>query len=302
MSAASEVRFWVPRYWGTWLLIGLLRLLAPLDTKNQVRLGKVLGWMAFYLIAQRRRIAEVNIRLCFPELSEQEQKALVRRCISENVIGLLETARAWFADPESIRPQLEVEGLDHLRAAEAQGRGVIVVGAHYTALDLGSVMASRYLEFCGMYRPHKNALMDKTMREARSRVARIIDREDMRAFVRALKSGEIVWYAPDQDYGSRVSVFAPFFGIMAATIKTTARLAQINQSPVIVLSYHRKTDNSGYLMCFSEPLDEFPSGDEVADATRINLALEQEIRRCPEQYMWVHRRFKTRPHEEKGFY
>lgn len=301
MNKAKE-RFLAPIYWSTWLAIGILKCLAPLSIRNQVRVGKVIGWLAYRLVKRRRQITEVNIRLCFPELDEAAQKKLVKDCINENAIGLIETARAWFTDPDTIRGQMEVHGLDHLQKAHALGRGVIVIGGHYSALDLGSVMASRYVDFNGMYRPHKNPLMDKVMRESRLRVARIVDRADMRTIIRTLKAGEYLWYAPDQDYGAAVSVFAPFFGVEAATIKTTTKLAQINQSPVLVLSYHRKADNSGYVMRFGEPLEGFPSGDEVVDATRINQALEQEIRRCPEQYMWVHRRFKTRPPGEKSFY
>lgn len=295
-------RFLAPRYWGTWLAIGLLRLLAPLSIKNQVRIGKVIGRLAYLLAARRRKITAVNIRLCFPELDAKQQKQLVKDCINENAIGLVETARAWFADPETIRGQLEVIGLEHLQAAHSLGKGVIVIGGHYSTLDLGSVMASRYVDFNGMYRPHKNPLMDKIMRESRLRVGKIVDRADMRTIIRALKAGEYLWYAPDQDYGAAVSVFAPFFGVEAATIKTTSKLAQINDSPVLVLSYHRKPDNSGYVMRFNPPLEGFPSGNEVDDAARVNQALEQEIRRCPEQYMWVHRRFKTRPQGQAGFY
>ena len=305
MTAKAEPgqqRFLAPRYWGTWLAIGILKLLAPLSIKNQVRVGKVIGVLAYRLAKRRRKITEVNIRLCFPELDEAAQKKLIRDCINENAIGLVETARAWFADPESIRPQLEVKGLEHLHKAHDLGRGVIVIGGHYTALDLGAVMASRYVDFNGMYRPHKNPLMDKVMRESRLRVAKIVDRADMRTIIRTLKAGEYLWYAPDQDYGAAVSVFAPFFGVEAATIKTTTRLAQINDSPVLVLSYHRKPDNSGYVMRFNPPLEGFPCGDEVVDATRINAELEREIRRCPEQYMWLHRRFKTRPQGQPGFY
>lgn len=303
MSKDSKAaNFLMPKYWGTWLTIGLLKLLAPLGIKNQVRVGTVIGKLAYRLVKRRRKVTEVNIRLCFPELDADAQEKLVKSCLIENAIGFIETARAWFADPATIDSQLEVEGLENLRQAMAAGRGVLVIGAHYTPLDLGAVMASRYIEFNGMYRPHKNALMDKVMRESRLKVAKIVDRQDMRTIVRALKGGEAIWYAPDQDYGVEVSVFAPFFGVRAATIKTTSKLATINDSPVLILSYHRKPDNSGYIMRFSKPLDAFPSGDEVEDATLINRKLEEEIRRCPAQYMWVHRRFKTRPPGDKGFY
>jgi len=303
VSATERPRcFWGPRYWITWLALGVLRLLAPLSTPNQVRVGRVLGRLAYRLIPRRRHIAAVNIRLCFPELDAAAQRRLVVRCMEENAIGLLETARAWFVDPATIDGQLEVVGLDHLQRSQALGRGVIVIGAHYSCLDLGSVMASRLVRFTCMYRPHKNALMERVMCRARRRLCHLVDRRDMRAVVRVLKGGGVLWYAPDQDYGARVSVFAPFFGVPAATIATPSKLARVNNSPVLLVTYQRKADQSGYQLRFGEPLAGFPSGSEVADAARINAAIEAEIRRYPAQYMWVHRRFKTRPPGESGFY
>ena len=293
----------MPKYWGTWVGLGLLRVLGRLSLKNQVRAGTFIGHLGYWLVARRRKITEVNIRLCFPELDAKEQKQLAKDCVIQNAIGLIETARAWFADPATIDAEMEVDGFEHVQEALAKGKGVLVIGGHYSTLDIGCLITSRLLdEFYGMYRPQKNALMDKTMRESRLRLGKIIDRRDMRNIVRALKGGKFVWYAPDQDYGQDVSVFAPFFGVPAATIKTTTKLAQINDSPVLIVSYHRKKDNSGYIMHFSPELKDFPSGDEVADATRINQELEKEIRKCPAQYMWVHRRFKTRPPGEPGFY
>lgn len=295
--------FLAPKYWGTWAGIGLLHLFARLSLKKQVSVGTLIGHLGYFLIPRRRKITEVNIRLCFPELDEEARKKLVKDCMIENAIGLIETARAWFADPATIDNEMEVTGFEHVQSALAQGRGLLVIGGHYSCLDMGALMTSRIMdEFYGMYRPQKNALMDKIMRESRLRHGKIIDRQDMRTIVRALKSNKFVWYAPDQDYGAEVSVFAPFFGVQAATIKTTSKLAQINSSPVLITSYHRKPDNSGYILRFSPVLEGFPTGDEVADAARINLELEKEIRKCPAQYMWVHRRFKTRPPGEPGFY
>jgi len=302
-SEKQPENFLAPKYWAAWAGIGLLRLFARLSLANQVRVGSCIGHIGFRLARRRRKITEVNIRLCFPELDEQAREKLVKDCMIENAIGLVETARAWFADPATIDAEMEVVGFENVQTALAQGKGLLVIGGHYSTLDIGCLITSRLLdEFYAMYRPQKNALMDKTMRESRLRLGNIIDRRDMRTIVRALKGGKFVWYAPDQDYGAEVSVFAPFFGVTAATIKTTTKLAQINDSPVLITSYHRKPDNSGYILRFGEVLQGFPSGDEVTDATRINQELEKEIRRCPAQYMWVHRRFKTRPPGETDFY
>jgi KDO2-lipid IV(A) lauroyltransferase len=269
----------------------------------QYGLGRVLGKLLYRFGKRRRHIAEVNVALCFPELSKDEQHILVKKVFAENAIGFIETAVSWFRKPSYSYQRITVEGLEHLEAAKKLGRGVILVGSHFSTLDLGGLLVTAHTQLDASYRPQKNQLINDVMIKSRQAfLERVISHKNMREVLKSLKDGHVLWYAPDQDYGRKASVFAPFFGINAATIKFTAKLSKFNNSPVVILGHYRKADDSGYVVSYSKALEGFPSGDDVADATKVNEGIEREIRKCPEQYMWVHRRFKTRPEGEDGFY
>lgn len=283
--------------------IGVIWLIVWLPRPMQYALGRVFGKLLYRLSARRRRITEVNIKLCFPELTAEQQHQLVKKTFAENAIGFIEIAVSWFRDPAASRKLMTVEGLENLDAAKKLGRGVLLVGAHYSMLDFGALLLTAVTDMDAMYRPHQNPTIDRLIKRSREKFCEnVVDRKNMRQVVKCFKQGHVFWYAPDQDYGKEVSVFAPFFGISAATVKYTSKLATITNSPVIILGTHRKEDNSGYIISFSKPLEGYPSGDDVKDATQVNLALEQQIRKYPAQYMWVHRRFKTRPEGEESFY
>ena len=279
-----------------WLVVRLPRSL-------QYSIGRFIGKLLHRFATKRRHITEVNIRLCFPELSASEQRQLVKDVFAENAIGFIEIAASWFRSAEFLQKYLTVEGLDNLLSAKAQGKGVLLVGAHYSTLDLGALFVSTVSKLDSIYRPHNNATIDKIMLKSRHRFCEnMVSKRNLRGVIKSLKNGSVFWYAPDQSYGEDVSVFAPFFGVTASTVKFTAKIAKTVDCPVVILSHHRKSDDSGYIVRFSKPLDDFPSGDDVADATRINLALENEIRKYPAQYMWVHRRFKVQPEGVESFY
>ena len=281
----------------------LAKTIVFLPRPMQYGLGRVLGKILYRFGKRRRHIAEVNVALCFPELSKDEQHSLVKKVFAENAIGFIETAVSWFRKPSYSYEGITVEGLEHLEAAKKLGRGVILVGSHFSTLDLGGLLVTAHTKLDASYRPQKNKLINDVMIKSRQGfLDRVINHRNMREVLKSLKDGHVLWYAPDQDYGRKVSVFAPFFGINAATIKFTAKLAKFNNSPVVILGHYRKADDSGYVVSYSKALEGFPSGDDVADATQVNEGIEREIRKCPEQYMWVHRRFKTRPEGEDGFY
>lgn len=281
----------------------LAKAIVWLPRPMQYGLGRVLGKLLYRFGKRRRHIAEVNVALCFPELSKDEQHTLVKKVFAENAIGFIETAVSWFRKPSYSYQDITVEGLEHLEAAKKLGRGVILVGSHFSTLDLGGLLVAAHTKLDASYRPQKNKLINDVMIKSRQGfLERVISHKNMREVLKSLKDGHVLWYAPDQDYGRKVSVFAPFFGINAATIKFTAKLAKFNNSPVVILGHYRKADDSGYVVSYSKALEGFPSGDDVADATQVNEGIEREIRKCPEQYMWVHRRFKTRPEGEDGFY
>lgn len=302
-SSDDHQAFSHPKFWPTWILIFFLKFLASRRHATLIKTGRLLGKVGYRLVKRRRHIAETNIALCFPELSKEEQAELVKATMIENVIGMLETVWAWYGDTSDMTERLTIEGAEHLKSAIAKGRGVVLVGAHYTTLDLGGVMIKPVAPLSVIYAANKNPLLDKFIYEGRMKnLKRAIDRYDMRAMVRALRKGDVLWYSPDQDYGASLSVFAPFFGIEAAGIKTTSKLASFNDSPVVIVSNHRESDDIHYRLRFTPALENYPSGDDIADVTRINEALEKEIRRCPSQYMWVHRRFKTRPEGASSVY
>ena len=292
-----------PRYWLTWIGLASMVIIAHLPYRMAMMAGKLLGYLLYYLGHRRRRITTINIGLCFPELSDQEKKKLIKQSIIDNGLGFAELCISWF-NYQSIKPEMiEIQGGQNLIDAVEEGRGVILVGAHYTTLDLGGVLVGQVHKAGVMYRSNKNPLFDLVLRSSRKKFCdTVIERGDMRAVIRFIKDAGVLWYAPDQDYGPKQAVFAPFFDIEAATITVIPRLVKVNNSPVIILSHHRKPNNKGYILCFSKPLENFPSGDDRSDASKINQMLETEIRKYPAQYMWLHRRFKTRPEGEARIY
>ncbi len=292
-----------PRYWMTWSGLACMAMIAHLPDRITMFTGKLVGYLFYYFGRSRRGITAINIKMCFPELTGSQQGNLTKRTTIDTGIGFAEMCIAWFNHQRIRADMVEMTGEQNLIDAVALGRGVILVGAHYTTLDLGGVLMAKYHKVGVMYRANKNALFDLVMRSSRDKFCEeVIERSDMRAVIRFIKKGGVMWYAPDQDYGRKQSVFAPFFGIEAASINVIPRLVKINNSPVLILSHHRNADGRGYTLSISEPLKNFPSGDDRADATVINSALETQIRKFPEQYMWLHRRFKTRPDGEEKLY
>jgi KDO2-lipid IV(A) lauroyltransferase len=198
---------------------------------------------------------------------------------------------------------VQVNGAKHLIEARSLGRGVLLVAGHFTALDIFSQAIAAIADTDVMYRENKNAAWEWLQLQGRKHYFKaVIERSDIRETLRRLKAGDIVWYAPDQDYGAKHSVFAPFFGIQAASITATPRIARFNNSPVVFMTHYRNESNIGWTMTFYPMLEDFPSGNDVSDATRINALVEDAVRRHPAQYLWMHRRFKTRPPGEARFY
>nr|WP_300306334.1 LpxL/LpxP family Kdo(2)-lipid IV(A) lauroyl/palmitoleoyl acyltransferase [Halomonas sp.] len=298
-DAPKKNHFIHPRYWPTWLAITGMRVSAWLPWRVKLALGKSVGLLAWRFAKRRRQITETNIRLCFPELDEEAQAQLVKDSFIANGIGIFETATGWCRDPEHMRHRVTFKGQEHMARVEEAGKGALIIGIHFSTLDLGGALHSLFFPADVVYRPHDNALFEQFMTRARNGIfGTSIDRHDLRGVVRRIKGGHHVWYSPDQDFGRDASVFAPFFGIEAASIKLTGKIARMTGAPVMPLIFHRNPDNTTYSLEYLPALENYPSGDEVADATRINQVIEQAIRRSPEQYLWMHRRFKTRPNRD----
>ena len=274
-------------------------VLCSLPPAARWRMGALLGKLTYYLARRRRHIVAVNIRLCFPQLNPTALRQLVKDNFRSSGISLVETALAWFKPVNNFRALVDVHGLEHLKAAQAQGRGVILLGIHLSSLDLcGAVLAS-HLPFDIMYRRNKNKLLEAVMTRGRQRHFPLaIERSDVRQVIKRLRQGHTVWYGADQDYGRKHSIFAPFFDLPTATITATSRIAKITQSPVVCFSHYRHLDSGRYSIQLSPPLDNFPTEDLHADCTRVNTWVEDAIKVSPEQYWWLHRRFKTRPDGE----
>lgn len=288
-----------PRYWLLWLGFACMWLIAHLPFRLQMALGSLTGFFMYYLFRHRRHITEVNLQLCFPEKTHEERKRMMRKVFDSVGKGLIETALAWWASDAHFKNLHTIEGLEHLDAALAEGRGVILLSGHFTSLEVGGRILAQHRPFAVMYREHRNPLYEHIMRHHRKvHFKDAIPRTDVRRCVRALKDNQPLWYAPDQDYGRKHSVFAPFFGVQAAMITATARFAKLSGARVVPFFQERLADGSGYALRLYPPLADFPTGDDVADATTIHGIIENEIRKFPEQYLWVHRRFKTRPQGE----
>lgn len=284
-----------PRHWPLWIGFGILWIVAHLPIRVQFWLGRQIGRVGYRFARQRRHIAAVNIALCLPELDDAARAALLRANFTATGIGAIETAIAWFGDLERYRPRFTVEGFELLTAAQRRGRGVVLVGAHFTSFELAGALLGQITPFDVLYRFNNNPVIESIMRRGRQRrYGEVIERSQVRVALQRLKQGHTIWYAADQDYGRRVSVFAPFFGVPAATITATARFAQFNSSAVIFVSHFNDPNTRTWTMHFRE-IPDYPAGVDKEDAARINAVIEEEIRRHPEQYLWMHRRFKTRP-------
>jgi KDO2-lipid IV(A) lauroyltransferase len=272
----------------------VLCLIAWLPFRLRMATGTLLGLATYMAARERRYITGINIALCFPELDAAAQAALVRRCFIDNGIGLIETATGWVRPPSHFLAQVKLSGTQYLDAALATGRGVLMLGAHYSTLDFGANLLSMHYPFAVTYRAHKNPLFDAFMLRGRLRNCNgVFDRKDIRGAFRHLKQNKILWYAPDQDYGPEQAVFVPFFGQIAATITAASRFAGFNASPVVLVRQHRDNRRKLYELDFIPLTPPLPSGDDTFDATYINVAVERAIRMEPSQYLWMHKRFKT---------
>jgi len=291
--------FMHPRWWPTWLTVFLMWLIAQLPIRVQYWLGKILGDLSWQFLNTRRHITEVNIRLCFPELDERQQRSLVRQAFQANGIGIMELGLAWFRNPKHFLNITDVHGLHHLDDALAKGRGVLLLGGHYSTLDLGGSLVTEFIDSDVMQRDHNNPLLNAVMTRARERrYGQVLDSKNLRGLLKRLKHNRVVWYATDQDYGRKDIVFAPFFGTPAGSITATSRIAKHSGCMVVPFSHFRRKDQAGYDIYFHPALKDFPTGDDLADATIVNQTIESEIRKHPEQYLWMHRRFKTRPSDQ----
>jgi len=293
-----------PRHWPGWLAAGFLWLLGKAPRGLGMALSVPLGWLMARLMKGRRRIARRNLERCFPELDETRREALIDGCFRALGRMPFEVAWCWSASDERMRRMARCEGLASALDAYAEQRGVLLITAHVTCLDIGARQAALDLPRAGgIYRPLRSPVLEWYQNRSRGKyAAALISKRDLRSAIRYLKGGGMLWYAPDQDFGRRQSLFVPFFGIPAATLTATARLVELTGCRVVPMFPRYDEATGQYVVQFHPALENFPTGDIIADLTRVNAMLEEQVRKAPEQYWWIHRRFKTRPEGEPPFY
>jgi len=293
-------KFLHPRFWPSWLGLLLMRITVFLPVKIQLLLGNVLGALMGTFMRRRVNIAERNLALCFPELSKEQRAVLLKKNMEAMGMLLIETALSWWSSDKKLLKRVRYVGLEHLEQALNRGKGVIVVTGHYTSMEIGGRLLGLKNPGYVFFRPMKNLLLNEVMMAARKRNSEgVILRDDPRAMLRLLRQGKAVWYAPDQDFGQKLSIFATFFGVQAATIPSTGKMAKMSGAAIVPFVPKRELDGSYTLTC-SPALTDYPQGDDIKDAQRINDVIEAEVRKMPEQYFWIHRRFKTQPEGKKG--
>jgi len=265
--------------------------------------GKSLGNVLSVLVGKFSRTARRNLELCLPDLTPDEREWLVARHFHSLGIALFETALSWWGSDERILKLAKMEGREHLDAALAKGKGVILLSAHFTTLEIGARIIAATTPINIMYRPSNNPLLAHFLARNRSRhTRRAIRRDDVRTLVTALRANEIVWYAPDQSYRKKGAQMVRLFGIPAATNTATSRLAAMTGAAIVPYFVERLPGTRGYRAVIHPALEDFPSDSPVADAERFNSLIEQQVRLVPEQYLWIHRRFKGLTDDYPDYY
>jgi KDO2-lipid IV(A) lauroyltransferase len=296
-DALSLRRFWQPRFWPTWGLLLGMRGLALLPLPAQMRTGRFLGRLLGRAKRRERRTAGRNLEVCFPELTASAREALLDRHFESAGLSIVEMAIGWYSPLRKLRRIVEVRGREHLDAARNNGQGVLLIGAHFTSLEVGvAILEDFRAPISCMYRPQRNPMIDVMIRRGRSRFAATqIPRDDVRALIRRLREKDVVIYLPDQTYLGNQSAMIPFFGEPAVTNIAASKLAKITGAGVLTYFFRRRDDDSGYVVDIGAPLEDFPTDDAVRDTARLVALLEAYIRRVPDQYLWLYKKFKKRP-------
>ena len=286
-----------------WFTFGFLRLVSLFPYRFQLKLGKLLGRAIKLISGKRQRVVEINLELCFPEKSAEERERIKVECYESIGIALIELAMCWWWSEKRLKSLVEVRGIEHLEAVLASGQGAILLSGHFTSLEIGGRLFTLTTPMQVMYRTQRNALFDSYLYSKRSSyLENVISRKSTRQLIKGIKKLIPTWYAPDQNFTNERNIFAPFMGIPAATITASSRLVQSSGCAMLPFYTYRKPDGSGYILTIEPPLENFPSGDDLADATAINASIEKFARVHPEQYMWIHQRFKNRPEGESPIY
>ncbi len=280
----------------TRIVLALLWLLHFLPLPLLARIGRGFGRLLYLFGHQRRRVALTNLRLCFPDKTQAEREAMAAAHFAAFGRSFIERGLLWWAGPERIRRLVRVRGLEHLKALE--GRPVILLVPHFVALDMGWTRLALEQDMVGIYANQKNLLFNAALYRGRGRFGNQImlsRQEGTRPAIRAMRQGRPFFYLPDMDYGQRDTIFVPFFGVQAATITGLSRLSRMCGAAVVPCLTRMFENGSGYEVELLEAWANYPGESIEADTRRMNAAIEEWVRQMPEQYFWLHKRFKTRP-------
>jgi len=283
------------------LALRLLRTISAVPHEWLVVFGNVLGSLVYWLAAPRRRIARTNLRLCFPNLSEEERALISKAHFRYFARSFFDRFVLWYQPPERIRDLVQLRGIEHLEAVA--GRPVILLAPHFVGLDAGGTRLTIDRQVMSMFANQKNQVLNEAMRAGRTRFndAVLLSRQEgLRTAIRMMRDGVPFYFLPDMDLGPRDSVFVPFFGVPAATVTSMARLAQMTKA--VVVPCVTEMTAHGYITRLYPAWENYPGDDLVAATTRMNQFIEARAVEMPAQYLWTHKRFKTRPPGERGFY
>jgi KDO2-lipid IV(A) lauroyltransferase len=303
MTPVSLTTFLRPRYWYAWPVLALLVLSAWLPVRVLWLLGSGLGWLFALMPSPSCRIAARNIELCFPDLDPAERRKLVRRHFRYCGLAVLSLGFTFFAPLWRLKRVVRLEGRENFDAARAAGKNIILLAPHFITLDIGGMRAGYDKNLVCMYRQARDPLLEYLFQRRTRTGAVLVDRlANLKSLLRYIREGRPFYYLPDQDMGERASVFVPFFGIPAATVTALSRIAGSTNAAVVPCVSRILPNGKGFEVRFHPALRDFPTGDPVADAARMNREIEVWVRQMPEQYMWSYRRFKTRPNQEPSLY
>ncbi|MBA6351616.1 MULTISPECIES: LpxL/LpxP family Kdo(2)-lipid IV(A) lauroyl/palmitoleoyl acyltransferase [unclassified Colwellia] len=294
-----KISFLLPKYWLTWFGVIVLYTISWLPYKLQLMLGRMLGRLLYKIGSSRKTVAMKNLQLCFPEMSAQERTRILKKNFENTGIALFETGMGWWWPDWRVRRKTKIVGLEHLEKAHREGKGVLLLTMHYLSVEINCRGMGTGHPTVVFYRPHNNQLMEFFQFRGRGRSNKyMLGKRDVKGLMKALRDKEVCIYLPDQDYGRNRSLFVPFFAVPdAATTTGTLIFARQKNVQSHILIPTRNDDGSGYTLEIKPMMENFPTDNDEADVIRINQELEKAIMFKPEQYMWLHRRFKTRPNE-----
>ena len=292
------------RYLGSWVALGLLRFLSFIPMPALFHVGTVLGDLLYAVLPSRKRVAERNLSLCFPEIRAGGIQKLVKENIRNTARMALYSGFVWWASEEQLKARVTVRNVEMLDRLEREARGFILLAPHFLGLELGGVFISLHSPGVSVYQRTRNPVFDRSMLRARQRFgATLYERkDDLRPMFKAIRRGKGCYYLPDQDPGQRRAVFAPFFGVSTATWPVLGRISKLCAAPVFPCATYLLPRGAGFEIVIGEPLEHFPADTPEEDAALMNAAIQDCVAQNPSQYFWVHKRFKTRPPGKPSVY